>query len=249
MTRDPAVLAPVDVALLDLLSRETSLAAACARLRIGRDRGVYRLRRLARILGRPAVTSTRGGQGRGSTRLTPDGVRLLARGVAAPIAPRAGPGLAPPRNAWTGVWHAAPHPHVDVGRGFAWNVDFLAREGERVTVTLDPEAVLVARAVFATSARNVLRGAVVRVRSAGAGTGGERRLLLVRSGRVRVLAAVTDGSVRRLALAPGRRVVLFVKATALHRGGGRAPPGPATRGSPRSSGRRRPRPPEGSASR
>jgi molybdate transport repressor ModE-like protein/molybdopterin-binding protein len=249
MTRDAALLAPVDVALLDLLSREGNLVAACARLGIGRDRGVYRLRRLARVLGRPAVTSLRGGRGGGSTRLTATGRRVLARGAAPPIGPRAVPRLTPPMNAWTGAWHAAPHPHVDVALGFAWNVDFLAREGERVSVTLDPEAVLVARSAFPTSARNVLEGTVARVRDTGAGTGGERRLVLVRSGRVRVLAAVTDGSVRRLGLAPGRRVVLFVKATALHRGGGRAPSDRATRGSPRSSGRRRPRPPAGSASR
>ena len=40
MSRDAALLAPVDAALLDLLSREASLVAACARLGIGRDRGV-----------------------------------------------------------------------------------------------------------------------------------------------------------------------------------------------------------------
>lgn len=234
MRRDDPILAPVDVGLLDLLSREPSLVAACARLGIRRDRGVYRLRRLGRIAGRPVVESERGGRAKGSTRLTPLGRRLLARGVGAPIGPRAGRSL--PVNRWTGRWHGSPGPRVDVAPGLSWSVDFLAREGETVTVTLEPEAVLVATARFPTSARNTLPARVTRVRSIGPGTGARRRLLEARVGRAEVRAAITAESVERLGISPGRPVVLYVKATSLRRGdrgARRAVPG-TTRGSPRS---------------
>ncbi|MGI0131545.1 MAG: TOBE domain-containing protein [Thermoplasmata archaeon] len=232
MRREDPILAPVDVGLLDLLSREPNLVAACTRLGIRRDRGVYRLRRIERLVGRPAVVSTRGGPACGTTRLTPLGRRLLARGVASPLGARAAPDRRPPANAWRGTWHGAPAPNVEVGAGLHWTVDFLAREGERVDVTLAPEAVLLARDVIATSARNVLRGRVEHVRSTGPGTGGDRRIVVVRVGRARVRAAVTDRSVKVLGLERGRPVVLYVKATALHRRDGRRPRRrPPTRGS------------------
>jgi molybdopterin-binding protein/molybdate transport repressor ModE-like protein len=217
MTRDVPVLAAVDVALLDLLSRESSVVAACERLGISRDRGVYRLRRLGEALGRPVVESSRGGRGQGRTRLTPEGRALLARGVGAQVRGSRTASRAPPQNQWRGRWSASPHPNVAVPGGLRLWVDFVARERESILVAFDPDAVLVAREEFPTSARNVLAGRVAKVRNTGPGTGGERRVVEVKVGPLRVAAAVTDSSVQALQLTRGRRVVLYVKATAVRR--------------------------------
>jgi molybdopterin-binding protein len=97
-------------------------------------------------------------------------------------------------------------------------VGFRARSGERVTVAVDPEMVLVARRRFATSARNVLVGHVERIEAADA----LRHRLVVRVGRLLVGAGITPASVRTLGIRPGSRVVLYLKATAVRRLGPRA---------------------------
>jgi molybdate transport repressor ModE-like protein/molybdopterin-binding protein len=227
MTGRPRVVTDTDVALLRTLSREGSVVAASRRVGISRDRANYRLSRLQQAFGGPIVESVRGGRGHGETRLTPLGDRIVRRGFdsvelldARPVAP-------PSRsNLLRGVYHRDPAPAVALGNGIRLRVAFPAEEGEPVSVLLDPESILVARGKFASSARNVLRGTVQQVRS------GRDRLgwtLVVRTGPVRLRVAVTEEPVRQLGLAPGARVWLYVKATALRRVG----PAPVIRGSPR----------------
>ena len=217
MTRPAALLTPVDLDLLAAIDREGSLVAACARLGISRDTGVYRLRRMQQALGRPVVVAMRGGGRHGVTRLTPAGRSLLG-------GPPGGQVKRDPRtrspfetNRWRGRWGGAPSPHVRLGPRLKFYVDFRAEEGEEVVVGLDPEAVLLAKARFVSSARNVLGGTVRQVHSTGPGTGSDRRLVEIRVGGTPFVAAVTDVSVRRLRLVRGARVVLYIKATALKR--------------------------------
>lgn len=211
-----SVVTDQDVALLRSLGQERSVVAASRRVGITRDRAVYRLDRLARAFGGPVVTSVRGGHAHGGSRLTALGDRVVRGGFdsvelleAHPLAPLSA------SNVLRGVYHRAPYPEVTVGRDLHLRVAFAAEEGERVAVLLDPEAVLVARHRFASSARNVLSGTVVAVR----GAGPVGRMLVVRAGPVRLRAAVTPEPVRQLGLRPGVRVVLYVKATALRRVG------------------------------
>jgi molybdate transport system regulatory protein len=218
-----------DVALLRSLGREGSVVAASRRVGISRDRAVYRLDRLSRAFGGPVTTSVRGGRGHGGTRLTELGDRVARGGFdsvellgARPLSPLSSP------NVLRGVYHAARSPEVVVGDDLRLRVAFTADEGEPVSLLLDPEAVLVARQRFASSARNVLSGTIVSVRSIGA----NGRALLVQVGSVRLRADVTPEPVRQLDLRPGAKVVLYVKATALRRVE-LARPG-ATRGSLRS---------------
>ncbi|MCI4317149.1 MAG: TOBE domain-containing protein [Thermoplasmata archaeon] len=224
------LLTPVDLDLLGTIDREASLVAACRRLGISRDTGVYRLRRLKEALGRPVVETVRGGVRHGVTRLTPAGRSLLdsAPGGRVKQDARNRPGF--DANRWPGTWRSAPHPHVVVNPRLTFHVDFVAQEGEEVVVGVDPEAVLLARARFASSARNVFPGTVRRVLSSGPGTGRGRRLVEMRVEGTPFVAAVTDVSVRSLGLSRGARVVLYVKATAVKR---RQRPRPI-RGSPRS---------------
>ena len=229
MKRRPPVVTDRDVALLRSLEQERSVVSASRHVGISRDRAVYRLDRLARAFGGPVVTSVRGGRSHGGTRLTVLGDRIVRGGFDSvellegrPLAPL------PASNLLRGVYHRAPHPEVVVGRDLRLRVAFAAEDGERVSLLLDPEAVLVARQRFASSARNVLSGTVEAVRPSGP----LGRTLVIRTGPVLLRAAVTAEPVHQMGLRPGAKVVLYVKATALRRVGATRP-GP-TPGSPRS---------------
>jgi molybdopterin-binding protein/molybdate transport repressor ModE-like protein len=215
MTTRETVIAPVDIDLLGLLRRTATLTEACRTLGISRDRGVYRLRRLSRALGAPVVRTVRGGAPHGTTRLTPAGLALLRRG-AGRLAAR-GPSARSTTVVLAGYYAPGTPPIVQVPGGPPLAVAFDARPDERVRIVLEAESVLLARQRIATSARNVLEGIVERVHASGPGTGGAQRLVMVRVGTLRLPAAVTTASVQSLRLAPGRRVFLYVKATALHR--------------------------------
>jgi len=208
-----------DVALLRALGQEPSVVAASRRIGISRDSAVYRLRRLERAFGGPVVVSVRGGRGHGTTRLTELGDRIVRHGFDAlelleahPLAPLSSP------NLLRGTYRRTPGPEVVVSRKLRLRVAFEADEGESVSVLLDPEAILVARRRFPTSARNVLPGIVEAVRS----DGSQEVTLVVRSGSARLRVALTAEPVRQLRLKPGVRVVLYVKATALRRVGPKA---------------------------
>ncbi|MGC2788971.1 MAG: TOBE domain-containing protein [Thermoplasmata archaeon] len=214
MRRAAYVVTDRDVALLRSVGREGSVVGASRRVGITRDRAVYRLDRLSRAFGGPVTTSVHGGRGHGGTRLTELGDQVARGGFdsvellgARPFSPLSSP------NVLRGVYHAARAPEVVVNDELHLRVAFAADEGEYVSLLLDPEAVLVARRRFASSARNVLSGTVVSVRS----TGANGRTLLVRVGSVRLRADVTPEPVRELDLRPGASVVLYVKATALRR--------------------------------
>jgi molybdate transport repressor ModE-like protein len=223
------VLTPLDVGLLDLLGREATLVEACRRLGISRDRGVYRLHRLERATGHPLVLTRKGGQGHGGTRLTSRGRSLLERGAGALLAPPARARRSARRTELAGTYARTPTPTVHVPGGPDLAVAFAAGPGDAVRVAVDPEAILVARHRFPTSARNVLPAVVRSIHRTGPGTGGGQRLLRADVGRNAWVVAVTEGAIRSLSLAPGRRVLLYVKATAIRRlVGGRAAP---TRGS------------------
>ncbi|MGI0129728.1 MAG: molybdenum-dependent transcriptional regulator [Thermoplasmata archaeon] len=229
MTPRTNVVTDRDVALLRSLGADGSVVAASRRLGISRDRAVYRLQRLERAFGGPVVTGARGGAAHGHTRLTELGDRIARRGFDSLELLDARPlSAVSASNVLRGVYHRTPYPEVEVGRSLRLRVAFPGEEGEPVSVLLDPEAVLVARRRFVSSARNVLSATVESIRPAG----GVGRTLVVRAGTVRLRAALTAEPVRQLGLRPGAKVVLFVKATALRRAGG--PGRPPTRGSPRS---------------
>ena len=209
------VVTDLDVALLRSIARERSVVAASRAVGISRDRATYRLRRMAGTFRGAIVSGDRGGRGHGGTRLTPLGDRIAHGGFAAvellegrPIAPP------PPTNVLAGRFRAGPPPEVELRSGGRLRVAFSAEDGAPVAVALDPEAILVARGRFASSARNVLAATVERVPQ-DLGTPG--RLVTVRAGRERLGVALTTESVRGLGLARGRRVYLYVKATALRR--------------------------------
>ncbi len=242
MTARAPVVTDTDVALLRSLARERSVVAASRAVGISRDTAVYRLARLERAFGGPVVAAERGGRGHGGTSLTPLGDRILRDGFdavelldARPVTPLA------PSNHWVGVYRTGPPATVEVGPGLRLRVPFVADDGATVAVHLDPESVLVARDRFPSSARNVLAGTVVAVTD-----GPGSVTLVVDVGGARVRASVTEETVAQMRLRPGARVWLYVKATALRRG---APPGPTTRGSPRSRARTPLRPRAGSANR
>jgi len=204
-----------DVALLRSLARERSIAGASRRLGISRDRAVYRISRLEEAFGGPVVQGVRGGAGHGGTTLTALGDRIARGGFdsvelldARPVTPL----LAP--NLLHGVYRSSPHPEVRVGPSLRLRVAFSAADGERVSVLLDPETVVVARRRFASSARNVIPATVVSVAP------NEDPLeltLLVRTAGGRIRVAMTEEPVRQLGLRPGTPVYLYVKATALRR--------------------------------
>jgi molybdopterin-binding protein len=106
---------------------------------------------------------------------------------------------------------------VEAGRGLRLRVAFPARDGEEVALLLDPDAIVVARRRFPSSARNVLRGVVERVRRR---RGDLEVTLVVRCPGGRLRVTLTEEPVRQLRLRPGTRVWLYVKATALRRVGG-----------------------------
>ena len=216
MRRREVLLAPVDLELLSLLSRETTLVDACRSVGITHDRGTYRLRRLARALGRPVTRSVRGGDRHGTTRLTDAGRRL----VEGPPGTAVGPGTSTARSSrpWLeGRYRAGPSPTVALPGGPTLAVAFRADDEETVRFAWPPESVLVATGRFRTSARNVLPGTVVGVRRRGPGTGAAQRHLDVRVGARVLPVAITESAIQALRLTAGRRVYLYVKATALRR--------------------------------
>ncbi len=218
------VVTSADVALLRALGESRSLAAAGRAVGMSRDRAVYRIGRLTRAFGGRVVASTRGGPDHGATVLTPLGDRIVRGGFdsvelleARPIAPIERP------NLLRGVYRRDPMPEVRVG-ALRLRVAFEAPDGSPVAVLLDPEAIVVARRRFASSARNVLTGTIAAVRRRRSGRALE---LTVRCSGTPIRVAITDEPVRQLGLAPGVRVRLYVKATALRRVG--RPSGPAGR--------------------
>jgi molybdate transport repressor ModE-like protein/molybdopterin-binding protein len=213
----------LDVALLRSLEVERSVVAASRSVGISRDRATYRLARLREAFGGPVVHSERGGRSHGGTHLTPLGDRIVRGGfdtVELLDARLPSTRLSRP-NLLRGIYHASPAPQVDLGHGLRLRVAFRADEGEAVHLLLDPESVLVARGRFPSSARNLLRAVVERtVRPPGAlGT-----TLRVRVGHHRLRVAVTDEPIRQLHLRAGAHVWLYVKATAVRRVAGPAPP-------------------------
>jgi molybdate transport repressor ModE-like protein/molybdopterin-binding protein len=216
----PDVITSTDVALLRALARERSLVGASRRVGISRDRAVYRIARLRRAFGEPVVRAARGGAGHGGTVLTALGDRLARGGYASLdlLGGRPVPVLGAP-NVLRGVYRGGPVPAVETGGGLRLRVAFPADDGAPVAVVLDPEAVVVARRRFPSSARNVLRGVVQGLRRGRADLG---LTLLVRCAGDRLRVAVTDEPVRQLRLRRGTPVWLYVKATAVRRveGGG-----------------------------
>ena len=222
MTRRGNMVTSTDVALLRSLARERSIAGASRRLGISRDRAVYRISRLAEAFGGPVVRGVRGGAGHGGTTLTALGDRIAHGGFdsvelldARPVTPLPAP------NLLHGVYRSSPHPEVRVGATLRLRVAFPADDGERVSLLLEPETVVVARRRFPSSARNVIPATVVSV------TPSEEHLeltVLVRTAGGRLRVAMTEEPVRQLGLRPGTPVFLYVKATALRRVS--APPRP-----------------------
>ncbi|MCI4340292.1 MAG: TOBE domain-containing protein [Thermoplasmata archaeon] len=211
------VLTPLDRALLGSLTRASSLVEACERVGISRDRGVYRLRRLGRALRRPVTVTRKGGPEHGTTRLNDLGLALLAQEPGSSVeAARAGRTRSM-GSVLTGVYRAGPPPTVTVRGGPRLAVAFDASPGERVSVRLDPESVLLATRRFDTSARNVLPGVVRTIDRSPAHSGGGRVLLGVQVGSHDMAVALTESAVAALRLRPGRAVFLYVKATALRR--------------------------------
>jgi molybdate transport repressor ModE-like protein/molybdopterin-binding protein len=222
MSRASAVTS-TDIALLRSIGRERSVVAASRRVGISRDRAVYRLERLARAFGGPITTGSRGGRGHGGTTLTPLGDRVARGGFdslelldARPIAALSRP------NLLRGTYRAGASPEVVVGGSLRLTVAFSAQDGQRVTVALDPEAIVVARGRFPSSARNVIPARVASVHRVRGSLG---ITLVARTGRARLRVALTEEPVRRLGLRTGVGVVLYVKATALRHVGPR-PGGP-----------------------
>jgi molybdate transport repressor ModE-like protein/molybdopterin-binding protein len=228
VTSRPSAVSSLDVTLLERIGSTSNVVIAARELGISRDRANYHLRRLARAFGGPVVATARGGSGHGGTLLTPLGDRIAHGGF--DVLELLGTGRpTTPVNRLTGTYRTGPPPALELGGGLALRVAFAAKDGERVTVLLDPEAIVVARERFPSSARNVVAATVEAVRG---GTGPYGRRLVVRAGPTRFTVAMTAEPVRSLGLVRGRRVYLYVKATALRRVGRR--PGRASPGSPRS---------------
>jgi len=220
----PSLVTSTDVELLRALALERSLVGASRRLGISRDRAMYRIERLARAFGGPVVQTAKGGRHHGGSLLTPLGDRVLRGGFesvelvnARPVTPLALP------NLLRGTYRRLPDPEVRVGRSLRLRVAFDADDGAPTAVLLDPEAIVVARHQFPTSARNVLRGTVEGVRP---GRGGAGPTVVVRCSGRRLRVAMTPSGVRQLGLRGGVSVWLYVKATALRRVQDRGPASP-----------------------
>jgi molybdopterin-binding protein/molybdate transport repressor ModE-like protein len=196
-------LTPVDVRLLAELEREANLVHAARAIGVGRDRAVYRLERLARLFGGAVALGQHGGVTPGATRLTPLGRRLL----------RGATGGRPGANRWSGIYRRVPSPRVVLGPNLELEVAFRGKDGDGVTVEVDPEAFVVARRRVDLSARNALHVIVERVQRHPDGTA----LLKTRWDGRPIRVAITSGSVDRLHLAPGARAYLYVKAVAVRR--------------------------------
>ncbi len=206
------VVTPLDIELLAALESAGSIVEACSRIAITRDTGMYRLRRLARATHEPIVASVRGGSDRGGSALTDAGQRILRHGVGPLRTLESRMGV----NVLRGTWSSAPQPHVTLSGGVSLAVTVPAREGEPGRRAIEPEAIVVARSRFVSSARNVIPGSIDAVRRLDA----MRVVLHVRvAPEVWLDAAVTPRSVRLLHLAKGARVFLILKATAVARVG------------------------------
>jgi molybdopterin-binding protein len=189
---------------------------------------MYRLARVQRAFGGRVVQTRRGGGGHGGTQLTELGDRIVRRGfdavellAARPVGP-----ISPP-NLLRGTYGSARAPTVELPGGARLRVAFSGETGEKVSLLLDPESILLARKRFASSARNVLHGRVLRVEAGGATAGA---VLLLGLGPLRLRVAITDEPIQQLHLRPGTPVWAYIKATALRRvdtDGERRPPSPA----------------------
>ncbi|MCI4369434.1 MAG: TOBE domain-containing protein [Thermoplasmata archaeon] len=205
------VLTELDAGLLLAIEEEKNLVRACERLGIGRDRGNSRIGRLSRALGQPVVEANRGGRGKGGTRLTPMGRRLLRQSRPPhQVVPR-DPARPLESTILHGTYRARPSPRVRLDSGAELFVGFRRPDGERVAVAIDPEVVLVGLGRFATSARNTLPGTVRRVHRVDA----NHIAVDVDVGGSVIRAGVTPESVSQLALAPAAQVYLYVKALAV----------------------------------
>ena len=214
MTRRPAYVTPADVTLLAEIGRTGSVVAAARGVPMDRDRAVYRLARLSRGFGAPVVEAARGGRGHGGTQLTDLGWRLVRSGSEVTLAPLHRSRSSPRATVFEGLWRPSPRPRIVLDSGLEVVVGFRAAPGETVRAVLDPEAVLVARERFPTSARNVWEGRLRSVREIGS-SGLVELTVQVRDSPVRAL--VTREAFRSLSLRRGAPVVLYVKATALRR--------------------------------
>ena len=209
------LLTPLDLALLRAISDVGSLAQACRKIGIGRDRGVYRIRRLELLLGTPVVRAERGGtSGGGGSELTKTGASLLRQGVG-PLDREGegeGPGeVAPLPEPLVGRWHAAPAPCVELDNGLRLFVGFRRPEGELVGISVNPDAVVVARRRFPSSAQNVLLSRVLSLAPLS-----ESRVLLTAEVRgIRLSSCITPQARRSLGLRKASRVYLYVKANAV----------------------------------
>jgi molybdate transport repressor ModE-like protein/molybdopterin-binding protein len=252
MTRRPAPVTATDVAILRSVAQQHSVVAAARSLGIPRDRATYRLQRLARAFGGPVVSADRGGRTHGRTVLTSLGHHIVRSGPEAvevlegrPVVPWDRP------NLLRGIYYRRPSARVDVGAPQSLRVTFEGTEEEPVGIVLEPEAIVLARSEFVSSARNVLRGEVLNL-GALSGQGPRRATYVrVRWGPWRLKVAITPESIRTLELRRGSPVWLYIKATAIRRIAvrGSGATNPVIPGSPRRSGRRPPRPRGGSGNR
>ena len=204
---------PEDVELLRAIDREGSVAGASRSLGIPRDRAVYRIARLSARLPGGVLVPHRGGAAHGFSRLT-EAARRLLEGKGPPRV-RAAPAPHHP-TLLVGTYRAGREARVDVA-GQPVYVDFTASDGERVAVAVDPEAIVVAPGRFVSSARNVWEGTVRSVRARPGESGAARRTVRIRALGRDLAVALTPASLRSLGLSKGRRVFLYVKATALRR--------------------------------
>lgn len=212
-----ALLTPLDLELLRALSETPNLIEACRRLSLSRDRGIYRLRRLGRLLHARVVVTRKGGSTGGETRLTRFGTQLLLRDVG-PLDLIASRSKGRPAQATflRGTWHRTPSPHVVLPDSLVLQVGFGAREGEAVRMAIGPESALVALRRFPSSARNVLHGEVESIRH----LDGVRVQMRVRVGAATAISVVlTRASATKLRLRRGSRVYLYIKATAIRKYG------------------------------
>ena len=214
MTAQRARVTSGDAALLLAIERTHNVVEAARSVRMSRDRATYRLQRLASAFGRPVAAARRGGRGHGETWLTPLGDAIARGGFEELELVQGRPELPATRpNIFRGTYHAGPPAHVTLEHGGArLRVAFPASDGERVGLLLDPDAILLARGQFRSSARNVLAATVTRVRP---GRGPSGQLVELRTGRTVLRATVTSETLRELGLRRGQRTYVYVKATAL----------------------------------